>query len=40
MLHRLRQGQAAQAIVADALRSPAEALAVWSYLSSDEQAQL
>ncbi len=36
MLHRLRQGQAVQAVVADVLRSPAQVLAVWSYLSSDE----
>jgi hypothetical protein len=40
MLHRLRQEKAAQAVVADALRSPAEVLAVWSYLSPDEQAEL
>jgi hypothetical protein len=38
MLHRLRQGQAVEAIVADALRSPAEVLAAWSYLYPDEQA--
>jgi hypothetical protein len=40
ILHRLRQGQAIEAIIAEALRSPAEILAVWSYLSPDEQAQL
>jgi hypothetical protein len=40
MLHRLRQGQAIETIVAEALRSPAEALAVWSYLFPDEQAEL
>jgi serine/threonine protein phosphatase 1 len=40
MLHRLRQGQAIETIVAEALRSPAEVLAVWSYLSPDEQAEL
>ncbi len=40
MLHRLRQGQDAEAVVADALRSPAEVLAVWSYLFPDEQVAL
>jgi hypothetical protein len=40
MLHRLRQGQAIETIVAEALRSPAKALAVWSYLAPDEQAEL
>jgi serine/threonine protein phosphatase 1 len=39
ILHRLRQGQAIETILADALRSPAAVLAVWSYLSAADREQ-
>ena len=36
VLHRLRQGQAIETILADVARSPARALRLWDYLPSDD----